>query len=346
MSREERIELIRAIESLRGSRVICCLTSDRINAPGMIAKDFIPIFYTHLSRLAPVAKLDLFFLTTGGDTLAAFGISRLLREFATRVSVLIPEKCHSAGTLLALGANEIFMTPAATLTPIDPSIVTPLNPKAEGAAPGIQSQPLPVSVESIGGFYDLIKDEWKLDDEGKAQAFGILARRVHPLVLGQAFRARQQIMRLAEVLLIRHRTDKADKANIQNIVEQLTRKLGSHDYLISRQEAREILGTQVTNDDPEQKLEKAVWKLYESYRDEMQLGRIYDPAALLQQTISQGRRPPVTITNRLVTIETTTAADVWQTEMQLQAPQSPQLPVPVQGAIQQLVLFNGWRHYE
>ena len=124
-----------------------------------------------------------------------------------------------------------------------------------------------------------------MDTEGKAQAFGILARRVHPLVLGQAFRARQQIVRLAQVLLSSHRNDK--KA-IQRIVEQLTRKLGSHDYLISRQEARGTSGSQVVNLDPEQKLEKAIWKLYENYRDEMQLGRIYDPAALFQQTVSQG----------------------------------------------------------
>ena len=120
-----------------------------------------------------------------------------------------------------------------------------------------------------------------MDTEGKAQAFGILARRVHPLVLGQAFRARQQIVRLAQILLSSHRNDK--KA-IERFVEELTRKLGLHDYLISRQEAR-LLGSQVVNLDPEQKLEKAIWKLYANYRDEMQLGRIYDPAALFQQTV-------------------------------------------------------------
>src|SRR5713226_2073108 len=134
MARAQRKALIGKLEEIRGSRVICCLTSDRMNAQGIIAKDFIPIFYSHLRTFATVKRLDVFLFTTGGDTLAAFGISRLLREFTDH-----------------LGANEIFMTPAATLSPIDPSVVTPLNPRAEGPVPG-QSQSFPVSVEDIAGF--------------------------------------------------------------------------------------------------------------------------------------------------------------------------------------------------
>lgn len=343
MPREERQTLIRAVEEIRSSRVVCCVTSDRLNAQGMIAKDFIPIFYTHLRRFDSTKRVDVLLFTTGGDTLAAFGIGRLLREFTKDVGALIPEKCHSAGTLLALGANEIFMTPAATLTPIDPSVVTQLNPKVE-AAPGSPSTPFPVSVENIGGYEDLVKEEWKLDGDGRAQAFRTLAHRVHPLVLGQAYRTREQIGRLATALLKHHRHD--DRA-IKDIVELLTRRMGSHDYLISRQEAKEILRKQVTTRDPEHKLEKALWAVYEDFRQEMELGRIYDPTAIVQRRISQGGNLPVTIVNRLVTIETTVASDVWEAEMQLTNAPQPQLPMalPVPPGIQMTVLYNGWRHY-
>lgn len=344
MAREQRKALIERVEQIRGSRVICCLTSDRMNAHGIIAKDFIPIFYSHLRTFGTVKRLDVFLFTTGGDTLAAFGISRLLREFADHVGALIPEKCQSAGTLLVLGANEIFMTPAGTLSPIDPSVVTPLNPRVEGPVPG-QAQSFPVSVEDIAGFRDLTREEWSLDNKGKAQAFALLAQNVHPLILGQAFRTRQQIQRLAQVLLSSHRKD---AKNIKDITEQLTRKLGSHDYLISRKEASDMFGSQVTTKDPEHELENAIWELYSDFRDEMQLGTIYDPAALLQQTVSQGGQLPVNIINRFVVIETTAATDVWEAEMRLsQPPVAPHVPIamPVP-AVQQVVVYNGWRHYE
>jgi hypothetical protein len=345
MAREQRKALINAVEQIRGSRVVCCVTSDRQNAQGVIAKDFIPIVYNHLRGLDSTRRVDVFLFTTGGDTLAAFGISRLLRQFTKDVGALVPEKCHSAGTLLALGANEIFMTLAATLTPIDPSVITQLNPKVEGPAPGSPPFVFPVSVENIGGFEDLVKDEWKLDGDGRAQAFRILAHRVHPLVLGQAYRTREQIGRLATALLKSHRRD---ERAIKDIVEQLTRKMGSHDYLISRHEAKEILRKQVVTRDPELKLEKAIWALYEDFRDEMELGRIYDPSAVAQRTVSQGRHLPVTIVNRLVTIETTVASDVWEVEMLLtQPPTQPQPPMGLQTPpIQLAVLYNGWRHYE
>src|SRR6266404_4100684 len=262
MASEQRKALIAALEQLRGSRVICCITSNRVNAPGMVAKDFIPIFYNHLRTFNDLKRVDLFIFTTGGDTLAAFGISRLLREFTTEsVGALIPETCHSAGTLIVLGANEIFMTPAATLSPIDPSVVTALNPKAEGVQPGMQS-PFPVSVENIAGFKDLMREEWQLSPDGTSQAFKILAERVHPLVLGQAYRTRQQIERLARVLISSHRND---TKQIKRIVAQLTRQLGSHDYLISRKEAREILGKQVIVEDPGKRIEEAVCSLYEDF---------------------------------------------------------------------------------
>lgn len=344
MAREQRKILIQNAEAIRGSRVICCMTSDRPNAQGVIAKDFIPILYNHLRSLDSTNRIDVFLFTTGGDTLAAFGIGRLLREFTKNLAVLIPEKCHSAGTLLALGASEIFMTSAATLTPIDPSVVTQLNPKVEGLVAGGPPTLFPVSVENIGGFEDLVRDDWKLDGDGKAQAFRMLTQRVHPLVLGQAYRTREQIGHLATKLLRAHRKD--EKA-IKDIVEQLTRKMGSHDYLISRQEAKDILGRQVLLRDPEQKLERAIWALYEDFRDEMTLGRIYDPASIVQQHASHGAQLPVTITNRLVTIETKTASDVWETEVRLNAITSPVpagIGMPAQ-MIQQSVVYNGWRHY-
>jgi hypothetical protein len=336
---EQRKDIIAQIEEGRGSRLICYVTSDRPNATAILAKDVIPLFYNQLMQWGKIKKLDVLVFTTGGDTLAAFHLGRLTREFAEEIGVLVPDKCYSAGTLFALGANEIYMTGAGTLSPIDPSIVTPLNPVAEGPMPG-QKQVLPVSVESVAGFKSLMKEEWEIKSEDAAvQIFKLLAERVHPLALGDVYRSRQQIERLANQLLTAHRKD---KTNVTKIIRTLTRELGSHDYPISRTEARKLLGRQIAADDSD--LEKLVWQLFQDYREELALGVPYNPAAELTKELANGAQPPVRINIQMAMIESSESRDAFEqtallSEMMVPGPAGPMK------ALQQAVLDAGWKHY-
>ena len=336
MARKDRIELIRQIEAHRGSKLICCLTSDRQNAQGIIAKDFIPVFFNHLSGFQDCKKVDVFIFTAGGDTLAAFGLSRLLREFTNSVGALVPEKCYSAGTLFVLGATEIFMAKAATLTPIDPSVSGPLNPVVE-MVPG-QRQPLPVSVESVAGYRMLVKEDWRLNDEATGVAFRILAERINPLALGDVYRSRQQIERLARTLIHLHRND---DRNIQVIVEKLTRGFGSHDYLISRTEARDLLGSQVSGDDPN--LEKLIWALFQDFRVEMRLGQIFDPGMSVHAATVEGKKLALE-EQKVVMVESVDAVDEFERVIQLSTVQTMTPAGPAQG-IQAVVVRAGWKRY-
>ena len=191
MAWQERKELIAKIEGIRKSRVICYLTSDRANANALISKDVSPLIHDFLAEIGPTKRIDLLLYTAGGDTLAAFGICKLLREYCDHLGVLIPFRCHSSGTLIALGADEIVMTRGATLSPIDPSVAGPLNPAVD-IAPG-QRQIVPVSVEAVAGFKDLVKKDWGIRGEHLCDALNTLAEKVHPLLLGSVYRARQQI---------------------------------------------------------------------------------------------------------------------------------------------------------
>lgn len=338
MARAERIAVIREIEDRRKSRVICCLTSDRPNAAGIIAKDFIPIFFNHLNALpeANRKKIDIFMLTTGGDTLAAFGLARLVREFAEDVGLLIPEKCQSAGTLFALSANTIVMGKAATLTPIDPSVNSPLGPVVQIGVN--QPQLVPVSVESVAGYRNLLKEEWGLKGQGLALAFKLLAEKINPLVLGDVYRSRQQIERLATELLGHRKGGR----NIQTIVEKLTRGLGSHDYLISRTEARQIFGNQVAPDDAG--LESLMWQLYRDFADEMKLGQVWDVGMAIHQATAAGEALPVTVVQQIVLVESTMAGDRFERAMLLSRNQVMTPAGPIQQP-QAAVVRAGWAHY-
>lgn len=276
--------------------------------------------------------------TTGGDTLAAFGLGRLIREFTGegRLGVLIPEKCHSAGTLFALGANEIVMGRAATLTPIDPSVNSPLGPVVE-MAPG-QRQSLPVSVESVAGYRSLLREEWGLRGQSLGLAFRMLADKINPLVLGDVYRSREQIAKLARTLL-NHRDD---ERNIKTIVEKLTRGLGSHDYLISRREARELLGQQVAADDVE--TEELLWSLLEDYIAEMKLGQIFDVGMALHAAMAGGQQAPVQDEQKIVMIESAIGRDEFERVMLLTRNQviTPAGPMQIPQAV---VVRAGWKHY-
>jgi hypothetical protein len=320
--------------------LICYLTSDRQNASAIIAKDALPIFFNQLRPLGKVDRLDILVFTGGGDTLAAFGLGRLTREFSKWVGVLVPDRCLSAGTLFALNANEIFMTGAGTLSPIDPSVTTPLNPIVNASVAG-QGQPLPVSVESVAGFKSLLQEDWGVkSEEMMAQAFKILADRVHPLALGDVYRSRQQIERLAHELMITHRTD---EQQVQAVIRTLTRELGSHDYPISRTEARKLMGSQIADDDPI--LEGLVWDLYEDFRKELELGRPYNPGALLSQARANHQAPPVRATLQLAVIESATSRDVFQQEQLLSEAIVPGPAGPMKAAQQEIVRM-GWVHFD
>lgn len=337
--RTERKDLIAQIEEKRGSKLICFLTSDRANATAIIAKDALPVFFNQLRQLGHVERLDLLLFTTGGDTLAAFGLACLLREFADWVGILVPDRCFSAGTLLALSGDEIYMTRAGTLSPIDPSITTPLNPTVDGPMPG-QKQQLAVSVESVAGFKSLINEDWGIkSEEGLTAAFKILAERVHPLALGDVYRSRQQIERLAHQLLTMHRKD---KAKIQKIIKTLTRELGSHDYPISRTEARKLMGPQIAPDDSP--LEDLVWNLYRDYSQELKLGVPFNAAMMLESEKAKGKVPPIPMHLDLAVIESLNSRDAFEQDMVLSqiVAQGPMGPVQ---ALQQQILDAGWKHH-
>jgi ClpP class serine protease len=70
----------------------------------------------------PEVPLDIVLHTPGGLVLAATQIARAVRGHKGKVTVLVPHYAMSGGTLIALAADEIVMSPHAVLGPVDPQI--------------------------------------------------------------------------------------------------------------------------------------------------------------------------------------------------------------------------------
>jgi len=66
-------------------------------------------------------KHQLFFVlvTFGGDPEAAYIIARHLQSQYNHFALFVPELCKSAGTFIALGANELIISDYGELGPLD-----------------------------------------------------------------------------------------------------------------------------------------------------------------------------------------------------------------------------------
>lgn len=325
----DRKALYAELEKARKSRVLVYVTGDRRQMETQIHSEVMDYFLHHLDAIGDTDRLSLFLYTRGGETLAAWSLVNMLRQFCKHLEVIVPFKAHSAGTLMCLAANTILMTKQATLGPIDPSVNTPLNPQIIGAPPQAR---VPVSVEDVNGFIEFAKKT--LDGGQLHTAFQALAGNVHPLVLGNAYRARGQIRMLAKKLMGDRFPDE-DKAN--KILEFLCSESGSHDYTINRREAGEQLGLPIEK--PNDDLYKLVKKIYDDIAAELELATPYDPNVLL------AAQPTVDYSAARGLVESAVGGShAFFSEGRLTRQQMQVQPGIVQTAIRDDRTFEGWRH--
>ena len=333
---KDSVELYKKLEKQLKSHVLVYVTGDRPGFETQIAGDTIDLLIEQLDKIGIVKKISLYLYTRGGDTAAAWNIINLLRQYCDELQVIVPHKAHSAGTIISLGANSIIMTKQATLGPIDPSVNTPLNPTVPNAGPQAR---VPVSVEAIKGFLELAKHELKLkDDRALADIFNVLADKVHPLVLGEVYRAIGQIQMLARKLLV---NQVKDESKIKKIISFLCSESGSHDYTINRREAANELGLNIEK--PSQGLYELINKTYISIREELELRKPFNPDSYIGKEAVK----PYTIKRTLVE-SLAGGTDSFISEGQFaRVSISPMPPNSVpQIAIQDQRLFEGWKHYD
>src|ERR1019366_2475022 len=160
MSYEERKRLIAELQNVRHSRVLCFVLSDREAFPAAIpgfaptmASDSLLRVRDLLHEIGRVEQLDLFLYTRGGAVETVWPLVTNLRSHCERLSILVPYRAHSAGTMLCLGADELLMSDGAELSPIDPTTGNPFNPRN----PTNQANQFGISVEDVTAYFDFAR---------------------------------------------------------------------------------------------------------------------------------------------------------------------------------------------
>ena len=336
----DRLDKYSEIERERNSKIIIYVTGDKPGMETQISPEVHDLFLNHLDKFNLPKKITLFLYTRGGDTMAAWGLINLLKQFCDEYEVIVPAKARSAGTLICLGANNIIMTKQATLGPIDPSSNSHLNPQNPTFPQNPQAR-VPVSVESIRGYFDYAKQELNIQDAAQLnQIFLSISNHIHPIVIGNVFRLRQQILMLATNLLKKH-LDEKDYDKMSSTISFLCSDSGSHDYPIFRREARD-LGLKIET--PTMEFYEKIKYLYDDISKELDLNKQFNPNELL------GNNNQVSYGIRRSLIESVHGGtDVFISEGQLTKTQNPVnigpgLPPIMQTSIQDNRKFEGWQH--
>jgi Serine dehydrogenase proteinase len=317
VSKRARIEKIEALEEMRESKVISYLTADRGIASTPISEDVMRIAYDHLRGIGEVPQIDLFLYSRGGDAMLPWPFVNVLRSFCDRLCVLVPFRAYSAGTLIALGADEIAMTPLGQLTPVEPTITMPLNP----IDPANPNRPLGINVEDVATYMQFVEERAEIQsEEGRSRALESLTGHVNPVALGHLHRFHRLASQQARKLLELHMDPQKEDAEIASIVEKLVKTLWAHDYKISRHEATDI-GLKVKAVSGSE--EGAMWDLFEAYENDMKLRSPIIPGPGIFPA-GQGQLAMTGI--RMAFVESPVQTDVFLVDLELNRPQAPGAP--------------------
>lgn len=138
---------------------------------------------------------------------------------------------------------------------------------------------IPVGVEDVSAYMTLIKEKGLTDPNVISTGLKALTDRIHPLALGNVHRQYLLIRTLSKRLLELHMKGEQEKERIEKIVDILSEKLYFHGYEISRHEAKEIIGLNVSY--PPEEIEKLMWELYMEYKNALLPGEEFDFNRLL-----------------------------------------------------------------
>jgi hypothetical protein len=325
LPRDERVKILEALEAELGHPVLAYVTGDRPNLGAQIAAEQIALFPRHLKAIGKQKRAGLLLYTRGGDTNAAWPIVNFLRAYVDEVVVLVPFFAHSAGTLICLGADQIYMTKLATLSPIDPSVANAFNPQD----PTNPQNRIPIAVEDVMAYFELANDQGVKRDEDVAGAFARLAESVHPLALGNVHRSISQIRQLADKLIRLHSPD-AEREGVEERIRRLTTAFYTHMHFINRPEAK-ALGLPI--EEPPEKVEELLLDYYDLLVQDLDLKTKFDPSKFVAAAQGGGSPAPTTHRFERAYVETAKTADTYLTEgtISMQPQQVPmQLPPGMQ----------------
>ncbi len=246
--RYQRQAIIRHIQEEITHRKLICYVA---GSSAQITRNDVLGVADLLHNLTKGEDLDLLLHTPGGDMDAA---EKLITMIRTRVNtgqlrVIVPDFAKSAGTLMAIGADEILMSDPSELGPIDPQIT--LN-DAHGNA-------IPHSIQSYLDAYRSHSEALRLKPDDPVAR--LMLDKLDPATVKLFEAARDRARAFAEGQLKRSKLrDGHSYTKVAYDLLDTTRWL-SHGQMIDHEDAF-TLGLSVTYLEPDSNAWQHFWQLY------------------------------------------------------------------------------------
>lgn len=244
-----RQDLIRTIEARTGRRLIAY-----IGGPAAIISSFdVPPFVDLLHDVNEGDHLDLMLQTPGGDVDQAERIVLLCRKKIGdkgTFRVVVPDSAKSAGTLIAIAADEIVMGYPSELGPIDPQI------EITTASGERMSRPAQSFLDGLQEIVDSV------GTGSLSPAYFPLLDKLDPALIDFCKKALKRSEQFAERFLKQYMLRGKD-AQAEQVAKELNRveEFLSHGAVIDAARA-DRLGLKVTALPPGDDLWEAYWRLY------------------------------------------------------------------------------------
>lgn len=242
------MEALAHLETVRHRPAVLYMGEDRAPFPKFIDDNDVLILYELLRRLGPLERLDLIINTSGGSVTTVRKLLHMVHSMVSHLTILVPYKACSAGTLLCLGAHDVLLTSIAELSPIDPYL--------EGMQGGKTNL---FSSEDIATFRTMARDWFGVHSEDDAvTVLRLFCEKMFPPSLTHFFRAEQLVRQIAlEALQVQ--LPEADTQTHQRIVEQLLTGYPDHLYPLNRTDLIG-LGLHITPSTAEE--EQLLWSIW------------------------------------------------------------------------------------
>jgi hypothetical protein len=163
--------LLRTIEDRLGGRLLTYWNNPR----GEVCHHDVVAIFELLEGLEKQEKLFLFVKSDGGNGSASLRMVNLIRRYCNHLVALVPLECASAATMIALGANEVWMGPMAYLTAVDTSLTHDPSPIDR------DNDRVSVSLDELHRVVGLWR---KQKGDQNMNPYQALFQYVHPLVIG------------------------------------------------------------------------------------------------------------------------------------------------------------------
>lgn len=259
MSRLLRQGLIKQIQSKRNSKVISYILNTRsgIDAKHVLAD--VNNFCSLLENLdLDTCDLDVIIHSFGGSTEVSWSLISKIRQYCGKnFNIIIPECSLSAGTMIALAADEIIMGKRSELGPINPTVNN-------------------LSYDDLKSFYNLFDSS---SFKENADCMKSLVENYRPTDLGQIQKFLLETLYVCERILKLRKNPLSDNENA-NIIDCFSSKIPSHEHRIARNEALDYGVNYITfleNTD----IENEVNELFGLYSDLLCLETDFTPLGYL-----------------------------------------------------------------